>query len=42
MLRLMTVVFALCALSACNTFAGLGKDLQKAGETLENSATRNP
>jgi predicted small secreted protein len=27
-------------LSACNTFEGIGKDVQKAGETLESAAKK--
>lgn len=28
------------ALSACNTVQGLGKDIEKAGSTLENAAKK--
>ena len=28
-------------LSACNTFAGAGKDIQKGGEKIEGAAERN-
>ncbi|WP_291296403.1 entericidin A/B family lipoprotein [Elioraea sp.] len=28
-------------LGACNTTAGAGKDISKAGEAIENSANRN-
>ena len=31
----------LAALSACNTMAGAGQDLQKGGGDLQNSADRN-
>ena len=27
-------------LSACNTFAGAGKDIQKGGEKIEGAATK--
>ncbi len=33
-LMLMAVIF----LSACNTMAGVGKDIQRGGEALENAA----
>jgi predicted small secreted protein len=39
------VAISLCtsvvALSACNTMAGAGQDMQRGGEKLENSAVRN-
>jgi entericidin B len=28
-------------LSACNTMSGAGKDIQKGGEAIENSAEKN-
>ena len=28
-------------LSACNTFAGAGKDIQKGGEKIEDAADKN-
>ena len=28
------------ALSSCNTMSGLGRDMQKAGNSLERNATR--
>ena len=31
---------SLWLLSACNTFHGLGKDIEKAGETIENAAKK--
>ena len=31
---------ALLGLSACNTVEGVGKDIQKAGETLEGAAKK--
>ena len=33
------VLLALLAVG-CNTFEGLGKDISKAGETIEGAATR--
>ena len=33
-------IASLLVLAACNTFQGLGKDVQKAGETIENAARR--
>lgn len=42
MKRLMAVLllalFSMGTLSACNTMAGAGKDVQKAGEAVENTA----
>ena len=29
------------SLTACNTFAGAGKDIQKGGEKIENAAESN-
>jgi predicted small secreted protein len=34
-------VFSLNMLSACNTMAGAGKDVQKAGEKIEDSADKD-
>jgi predicted small secreted protein len=36
------VLLALAALSAtgCNTVAGVGKDIQKAGDTIEDAAKK--
>ena len=42
----MTVMTKLCiffmalALSGCNTFQGLGKDIQKGGAAIEKAATK--
>ncbi|QSX79584.1 entericidin A/B family lipoprotein [Agrilutibacter solisilvae] len=33
-------LFALGALSACNTMEGLGKDVQKVGRKVEDKASR--
>lgn len=37
-------ILCLCSLvllTACNTMSGAGKDIQKGGEALENSADKN-
>jgi predicted small secreted protein len=34
------LVVALGALSACNTMQGMGQDVQRAGEAVEDTATR--
>ncbi len=40
--RILCCIFALAllllGLSGCNTWAGLGKDIQRAGEAIEDSA----
>ena len=35
---LLLVMFSIGTLSACNTVAGAGKDVQKAGEKVEDAA----
>jgi len=35
---LLVSLFSLSMLSACNTMAGAGKDIQKAGEKMEDKA----
>jgi len=40
MKNLMLIVAALFVLSACNTVDGLGKDLKKAGESIEDAAKK--
>ena len=37
-ISVMIALFAAFNLTACNTMAGFGKDLQKGGEALERSA----
>lgn len=37
----LSLVTTLGALSACNTMAGAGQDIQKGGDALQNSADRN-
>jgi entericidin B len=32
------ILIAVFYLSACNTMAGVGKDIQRSGEALENAA----
>ena len=39
LLRLFCLLAAL-GLTACNTIAGIGKDLQKGGEYIENKAAK--
>jgi len=37
------MMIALCAalfLSACNTFQGVGKDIEKGGQAIERAATK--
>lgn len=38
MLVAMLAMFSMGTLSACNTMAGVGKDVQKAGEKVEDKA----
>jgi len=38
MALLLLALFSLGTLSACNTVAGAGKDVQKAGEKVEDAA----
>jgi len=43
MKRLSSVVFVtsmMLVLTACNTVSGVGKDMQKAGEKVEEAATK--
>ncbi len=35
------VAIASCAMQACNTTKGVGKDIEKAGEGLKNSADKH-
>jgi len=39
-LFLMTVVACVSLLSACNTVQGIGKDVKKAGEVVENAGKK--
>jgi predicted small secreted protein len=38
MFSVFMVLIAVFYLSACNTMAGVGKDIQRGGEALENAA----
>lgn len=38
---IITMTVFLSLLSACNTMEGLGQDVQKGGQKIENSADRN-
>ncbi|MFN7695747.1 MAG: entericidin A/B family lipoprotein [Burkholderiales bacterium] len=40
MKRLLLIAFALSLLSACNTLRGVGQDIKKTGEVIENAATK--
>lgn len=40
MSMLLLALFSAAALSACNTMEGLGKDVQKLGERVEDKASR--
>jgi len=40
MKQLALLVMAVLVLSACNTIAGAGQDIQKAGETIEGAAKK--
>jgi predicted small secreted protein len=37
-LVVMVAILGVAALSACNTFEGLGKDIKKGGEVIEKAA----
>ena len=39
-LFLLAVVFGTLTLTACNTVQGVGKDVQKAGEVVEDAAKK--
>lgn len=38
---MLLVLFSIGILSACNTVAGAGKDVQKAGEKVEDAADKD-
>ena len=40
MRTLLGLIASLTLLAACNTFEGVGKDIQKAGETIENASKK--
>ncbi|HZZ93230.1 MAG TPA: entericidin A/B family lipoprotein [Usitatibacter sp.] len=41
MIRIVMGVVAALALAGCNTVEGVGKDVKKAGETIEKAADRH-
>ncbi|MFA6179108.1 MAG: entericidin A/B family lipoprotein [Methylophilaceae bacterium] len=40
-LAVVLLVAGVLALTACNTMEGVGKDVQKGGEKIENAADKN-
>jgi predicted small secreted protein len=38
--KLALLIVATLVLAACNTMAGMGQDIQKAGETIEGAAKK--
>jgi len=40
MKKLLLVLAVTLAVAGCNTFEGFGKDIQKAGETIESAAKK--
>ena len=40
-LRIIAAAIALAFIAGCNTMEGAGKDIQKVGESLENSAQKH-
>jgi predicted small secreted protein len=38
--KLVLLIVATLVLAACNTMAGMGQDIQKAGETIEGAAKK--
>lgn len=38
---MLLAMFSTMTLTACNTMAGAGKDVQKAGEEVEDAATKD-
>lgn len=41
MKRIVYVMLMTMALAACNTMSGLGEDIQRGGQKLEDSAEKN-
>jgi len=39
-MRLFLLLLAVLALAACNTFKGMGKDIQNGGAAIEKAATK--
>ena len=40
MKNLLMIAAAMLVLTACNTIDGIGKDIKKAGESIEDAATK--
>jgi entericidin B len=40
-LKIIAALLALGVMAGCNTMAGAGKDIQKGGESIENSAEKH-
>jgi predicted small secreted protein len=40
MTKTLAALFAVLGLSACNTIEGMGKDISKAGDAIENTAKK--
>lgn len=38
---LMVALLVMTALAGCNTMSGAGKDIEKGGQAIQNSAERN-
>lgn len=39
-IKTLSILLVAAVLAACNTIEGMGKDIQKAGETIEGAATK--
>jgi predicted small secreted protein len=39
-MKQLLLLLGVCVLSACNTFEGLGKDIQKSGAAIEKAANK--
>lgn len=35
------MIFSLAVMSGCNTMSGIGKDIEQAGDAIENAAKKN-
>ena len=40
MKNLLLIIAAMFVLAACNTIDGIGKDIKKAGESIDHAATK--
>ena len=38
LIAVVALMFAVVAIAGCNTFAGMGKDIERGGEKLQDSA----